>query len=206
MIAGLREKLLTPAVIAKFADTLQRELDEQYRAANADRSRLESGLEETRLRLAKVLRRIEEDDDAPRTLTLRLKELEAEEERQLANLARAPDRTVVHLPTNYEAVYRRAIDELEQHLASEGGGAARAAIRQLVETVVVHAGDGRGGKVRRLGLQGDLFRMLEFVERAASGGERRARNAQQPRSVGTGDVCGTPLVAGTGFEPVTFRL
>ena len=206
VIAGLREKLLTPAVIAKFADTLQRELDEQYRAANADRSRLESGLEETRLRIAKVLCRIEEDDDAPRTLTLRLKELEAEEERQLADLARAPDRTVVHLPTNYEAVYRRAIDELEQHLASEGGGAARAAIRQLVETVVVHAGDGRGGKVRRLGLQGDLFRMLEFVERAASGGERRGRNAQQPRSVGTGAVCGTPLVAGTGFEPVTFRL
>lgn len=113
VLAGLREKLFTPAVIAQFADQLQRELDDQHKAVNADRSRAEAALEETRLRVVKVLRRIEEDDDAPRTLTLRLKELEAEEERQLAELARAPDRTVLRLPANYEAVYRRAIDELE---------------------------------------------------------------------------------------------
>ena len=112
----------------------------------------------------------------------------------------------MRLPASYAAIYRRAIDELEQHLSSEEGSAARTAIRQLVERVVVHAGDGRGGKVRRLGLQGDLFRLLEFAVRVADGGERGSRNAQQPRSVRTGAVCGTPVVAGTGFEPVTFRL
>ena len=42
----------------------------------------------------------------------------------------------MRLPANYEAVYRRAIDDLEHHLGSADGGQARDAIRQLVETVV----------------------------------------------------------------------
>lgn len=97
----------------------------------------------------KIVRRIKDDEDAPRSLTVRLKELEAEETKLVTELAQAPDRTVIRLPANYEAVYARAVEQLEHHLTSIDGNPARTAIRGLVEWVVVHAGDAPGGKVRR---------------------------------------------------------
>ena len=120
----------------------------------------------------------------------------------------APPRTVVRLPANYALVYQRAVEQLEAHLRSDEGNVAREAIRVLIDKVVVQPGNARGGKHRDVQLHGDLFRMLAFAEAAAVGempGKRSGQNAQQPRSVGTG-ACVTPLVAGTGFEPVTFRL
>ena len=68
---------------------------------------------------------------------------------------------MVRLPANYEALYRVAIAELEQHLATREASASRNAIRTLVDAVVVHGGDSGGGKYRRLELQGNLFSMFE---------------------------------------------
>ena len=87
------------------------------------------------------------------------------------------------------------------------GGAGTAltnSVRALIEKVVVHGGDSRGGKVRRLELHGDLFRMLEFAHASTTSG----RPAKRRSSGISGDfgVIGTPLVAGAGFEPATFRL
>jgi hypothetical protein len=79
------------------------------------------------------LKRIEEDDKAPRSLTARLKQLESDEVRLSAELDSLPERKIVRLPANYEAVYRSAIAELEQHLATRDAAASRNAIRALVE-------------------------------------------------------------------------
>jgi hypothetical protein len=195
-LAGIRDRLLTPEIIGRFARELQRELDEQQRTTHADRSRVEHALDEARRRTAKIVRRIEDDEDAPKALTVRLKELEAEEAQLAVELASTPDRTVVRLPANYEAVYAQAVESLEEHLSASEATPAREAIRRLGETIVVHDGDARGGKVRRLELKGDLFRMLEFAEDAAAG-DRRGQNAQKPRSVGTGALSVTSMVAGT---------
>ena len=112
----------------------------------------------------------------------------------------------VRLPANYERVYLRAVAELEDHLASSDAPAARRVIRALVDRVVVKPGNARGGKERGLELHGDLFRMLEFAEDAASRQSKgAARNDKFPRQLGDGGT-GTSVVAGTGFEPVTFRL
>ena len=209
VLSGLREQLLTPEIIGKFARALQRELDEQRETAEAGRDEMETRLVDVRGRMARVIRRIEEDDDAPRMLLDRLKALEVEEEALTNAVAAAPVRTVVRLPANYELVYRRAVEQLELHLRSDDGNGARAATRLLIEKVVIKAGDERGGKRRDIQLHGDLFRMLAFAEIAAGSeaiGGRQGRDAQKPRSKGTGAFCVTPLVAGTGFEPVTFRL
>ena len=96
-----------------------------------------------------------------------------------------------------------AYAELEQQLATKDAASSRNAIRALIDTVVVHAGDSRGGKVRRLELHGDLYRMLEFTEQAVSGVSQKRK---QPQANGLGAVCVTPVVAGAGFEPATFRL
>ena len=202
-LTGLRSRLLTPEVIGRFAHHLQRELDVQQRAAHGRRDEIEGALAEAHARAVKIVKRIEEEEDAPRFLTTRLKELETEEMQLEQELARLPDRVVVRLPANYQAVYRAAVAELEQHLATMDAAPSRNAVRALIEAVVVHAGSSRGGKVRRLELHGDLFQMLEFAEAAVGGG---AQKHQKPRSGGTGALSGTPLVAGVGFEPTTFRL
>ena len=196
--AGIRDKLLTPAVITRFAAAFQRELEETHRTDNVERARAEIALSETRERIAKLVTRIEEDDDAPRSLNLRLKELETAERALEATLAITPERQVVRLPANYEALYPRAVAELNHHLASGDGAAARRAIRPLIEKIVVQPGTARGGKRRSMQLHGDLFRMLELT---STGGP----DATKPRPVRDGAFV-IPLVAGTGFEPVTFRL
>ncbi|MBX7514454.1 zinc ribbon domain-containing protein [Qipengyuania sp. GH38] len=202
-LAGLRDCLLTPEVISRFAQHLERELSAQHQATDKRQGEIKAELRGVQSKIAKIVRRIEEDDEAPRALTNRLKEHEAAEELLKEELATMPTRTVVRLPANYEAVYRTAIAELKDHLESKDAASSREAIRALIEKVVVHAGDSRGGKVRRLELHGDLYRMLEFTEEAASGG---AKKRKQPQATGAGAASVTPVVAGVGFEPTTFRL
>jgi site-specific DNA recombinase len=198
-LAGIRDRLLTPEIIGRFAAKLQTELEAMHLANHADRNHVEGELVATRRRIAKLVSRIEEDDDAPRALTVRLKELETIEAGLEIALAEAPEPTVVRLPANYEAVYSRAVAELETHLSSSDGAVARQAIRPIIEKIVVQPGSARGGKRRPIQLHGDLYRMLQFAESAC------APNAQKPRPVRDGAFV-IPLVAGTGFEPVTFRL
>lgn len=97
-LAGLRDRLLTLEIISRFAVHLQRELDAQRRSVHGQRDDLEAALAGARQRAAKILRRIEDEDDAPRSLTARLKELETEEERLERAIADLPERTVIRLP------------------------------------------------------------------------------------------------------------
>ena len=150
--------------------------------------------------MGRLAKRIEEDEDAPRMLISRLKALEAEEADLAAAVTAAPARTVVRLPTNYELIYRRAVEQLERHLRSDDGNAAREAIRVLIDKIVGHPGDERGGKRRAVQLHGDLFQMLDFASTVSgrdTPGKRTGQNAQQPRSVGTEATCVTSVVAGT---------
>jgi site-specific DNA recombinase len=198
-LAGIRGRLLTPALIKRFAALLQQELAAAAQTGNVERATAEHKLAEARARIANLVTQIEEDEDAPRALTARVKDLETEESRLEKIIAATPAPQVARLPTNYEALYIRAIAELDVHLASEDGAAARNAIRPLIEKIVVQPGSARGGRRRPMQLHGDLYRMLAFAESAC------APNAQKPPSEGTGAFV-IPLVAGTGFEPVTFRL
>ena len=204
VLCGVRQRLLSPALIARFAAELQHELDAAYRTSNDSRGRIEIELTDARNRISKLVRRMEEDDDPPRALLQRLKELEATENRLADQLETEPTRTAIRLPVNYEVVYRQAIGELDVHLASDEGGAAREALRSLVERVVVQPGDARGGKRRPIQLHGDLFGMLAFAEGASRG--KAPPRAEKLRSSEKADECVIPVVAGTGFEPVTFRL
>lgn len=156
VFAGLRDKLLTPEMVSRFAAALQQELAEATRSLNADRIHLESDLADVRARIAKLVTRLEEEDDAPRSLTQRLKELEAREQDLDRAMATVPEQKVVRLPANYEALYRRAVAELDRHLASQDGAAARDAIRPIIDRIVVQPGSARGGRRRAIQLHGDL--------------------------------------------------
>ena len=205
-LAGLRDKLLTPEIISRFAVHLQRELDDQMRVAHGRRDEMEASLAETRRRIAKLVKQMEEEDDLPRSVMTRLKDLEREEERLEKELTNLPERTVVRLPANYETINRSAIADLDRHLTMREASASRNAIRVLIEGIVVHGGDSRGGKHRRLELRGDLFSMLEFAEAAVNNGNSVAQNARKSHQGTSGTLSRTSLVAGAGFEPATFRL
>ena len=123
---------------------------------------------------------MEDDDDLPRSVVARLKDLECEEDRLVQEMSNLPEQTVVRLPANYEALYRVAIAELEQHLATREASASRNAIRTLVDAVLVHAGDSRGGKHRRLELQGDLFSMFKSQRPLLKAVSRSGKNAKSP--------------------------
>lgn len=198
-LAGLKTKLLTPAVIAKFAVALQEELNALRSVSASKHIELRTELDTTRSRMAKLVAQLEDEEDAPKSLMRRLKELEQDEERLLKLVDAKPTENVIRLPTNYEAVYRRAIDDLSSHLASSDAVRARKSVRQIITKVVVGPGNARGGHVRPMELHGDLFRMLEFAHKAA------AAQKQKPRHKRDGVIV-IEMVAGAGFEPATFRL
>lgn len=91
-LAGLRTKLLTPAVIAKFAAALQEELIAKRLESASRNADHRAELESTRSLMAKLIAQLEDEDDAPKSLMHRLKDLEREEERlvRLLDASRSP--------------------------------------------------------------------------------------------------------------------
>ncbi len=103
------------------------------------------------------------------------------------------------------ALYRRRVEALEDALKDEATALLAAeALRSLVDAIAVHSGERRGQAA--LGLRGDVAAFLEVAE---ADGRRialntktavlRVENGRSRQVLGSWD-------AGTGFEPVTFRL
>ena len=199
-LVGLQEKMLTPDRLERFAAMLEQELKAAWRDSHAARSDLEAKLSKARSGIANIVAQVEEQGELPRSLSRRLLELEREEEAVVAELGEALPEPVVRLPTNYAAVYRRAVADLGGTLDGEDAAGLRTKLRTLITKVVVGEGNARGGRTRTMRLEGDLFRMLEFADEAVtnSTAQKTRRFRDEPVVLG--------MVAGTGFEPVTFRL
>jgi site-specific DNA recombinase len=114
-------------------------------------------------------------------------------EARKANLEQALAEAVAPAPRLHGGlaeIYRVRVAELAKALASEDAAEARELTRGLVEEIRLVPGDGRLG-VEVRGALGGILRLAEGA-RAGAGAEDLARQVK--------------LVAGTGFEPVTFRL
>lgn len=188
VLAGVRDRLLAPDRIASFAAVLQEELAGQLREEQTHRQAGEDRLPAIRTRIANLVSQIEGDAQAPRSVLARLSALEAEEDEVAAALATLPLVSTHVLPNDYTALYRRAVEELNQHLAGARSTQARDLLRGLIERVVVQAGDSKGGKRRPMRLHGDLHALL-------GGADTTTPGLFRDRAIVT------PVVAGTGFEP-----
>ncbi len=138
-----------------------------------------------------------------------LREVERQREEVERRIAEAgtPEAVPVLHP-NLPEVYRRRVEGLEEALGQpEMLTGVAEVLRLLINAVEVFPGERRGEV--EVSLRGDLAAFLHMAE-AEAGRERRvAQNGKTPDI--TSDIRGLSRVmatwdAGTGFEPVTFRL
>ena len=101
------------------------------------------------------------------------------------------------LHPNLPMLYRQRVAELSQALQEEGGDATGEAIRALVEEVRLVPEDGS----LLIELRGELSAILGL---AAGSGEIRPGCGREAAAQSL--AVQVKMVAGTGFEPVTFRL
>ena len=106
----------------------------------------------------------------------------------------APAPSPVRLHPNLGEVYRRKVEELDAALRDPLiHDEALEIVRGLIDRLVIHPAEGGGFAGRVIG---DIARMVEL-----GGGTERKKAALDERT-----ACSVKVVAGTGFEPVTFRL
>ena len=188
VIEGVRSQLLAPAAIAEAVRTYREASETERRAVLASRAPMERELAEIDRRLSRAkemcLNGVIEIDEL-KAISTDLKARKVEIEDRLAN-AEAPSAVSLH-PGAAEA-YRQLAESLHLALGAADGEEVRAELRKLIERVDFEPQNGLGN----FGLQihGKLAALLGVSERAAASSHN----------------CGVLVGAGTGFEPVTFRL
>jgi site-specific DNA recombinase len=105
-----------------------------------------------------------------------------------------PAPSPVRLHPNLGEVYRRKVEELGAALRDPLiHDEALEIVRGLIDRLVVRPVEGAGFEIE---LVGDIARMVEL----GAGTERKKATLDERTA------CSVKVVAGTGFEPVTFRL
>jgi site-specific DNA recombinase len=200
VLGGLRERMLTPDLVEEFVRTFEAELASVQKSATTNRRVLADKLNDVQRRLDGVLRAIENGAWTD-SLQARLTELEQSKNDVTAKLS-AADRPapVVRLHPNAAAIYRAKVADLETSLSApdiklEASEALRALIGQVTLTP-----DPAWPDALRVELQGDLATILSL----AATPDRIAQNEKLPGTCVPRSQLS--VVAGTGFEPVTFRL
>ncbi|HEY6432147.1 MAG TPA: recombinase family protein [Acetobacteraceae bacterium] len=207
VLHGLKDRLLAPELVADFVRAYAEEMATVQRQASSQRDRLKAEHADTDRRLQGVLKAIENGawSDALRS---RLAELEARkrnlESRIEAAGAQPPP---IQLHPGAAEIYRAKVADLEAALnapeiRSEASEALRALIERVTLTTDPDAPDGL-----RAELHGDLAMILRLGEDeppATAIAVRDGRHGKPPRTGVRGG--GLSVVAGRGFEPLTFRL
>lgn len=198
VLAGLKDRMMAPEV----ASEAMRAYAEETNRLNRERR---TNAQDWRAELEKTERELEKAVDAilagipPLKLKDRIGTLEARKAELSILLTEVPDDVPDRLPSAAH-VYAKKIGRLTEALnRTEDRAEAADAIRSLIEKIELCPGTRRG--VVHATLYGELSTILGWIERQTTG---RATKKNTP-GAGLAGVSGS-VVAGTGFEPVTFRL
>jgi len=187
----LRDRLMQPDAVAAFIKSVGEETNVRNSTASADRSRMNS----ERTAIARKLEGLYDAiADGLRTpgLKIKMEELEGKLAQIDASLI-APAPSTVRLHPNLSELYRRKVAELAITLSDpEIRTQSLETIRGLIESVTVQI----TAEGTRLELEGALTAMVGLAQ---------GHTLKTPQSSGQDDRS-VKVVAGTGFEPVTFRL
>ena len=205
IIGGLRDRMLSPELVAEFVTAFTEALAEQEREGAGRVRRAKDALAAIERKLDGVVRAIE-GGAWNETLRRRLDALEAEKGTLTAELAAlAKPAPAVRLHAGAAEIYQRQVAALEHALNAsdirrEAGEALRGLIEQVVLTPDASAPDGLAAA-----LHGDLAEVLSLA--LAPAGERPVLPGAGATAAGRPAATSLlSVVAGTGFEPVTFRL
>ena len=194
VLEGLKERLLAPDLVAAFMAAMQDELAAKRRDRQAEQAQRSRKLAEIERKIAGIMRAIE-DGLYDSTIKERLATLKAERDAiQESPEQNTENELVILAHPNLPALYRRKVEQLEQVLEGPDKAEAMELIRSMIERVDLHPRE--SGTGLDAVLHGDLAAIL-----AACAGVQKA-NAPDLAASGRQ----LSVVAGTGFEPVTFRL
>ena len=208
VLSGLKERLLAPELVEEFA----RAYIEEINAANRERGGRKAKLEGQRAKLDRQVRNfldLVKEGLGSAALVHELREVERQREeieRQIAEAGTPELLPVLH--PNLPELYRRRVEGLEAALREPDMLASVAEVlRLLINAVQVFPGERRGEV--EVSLRGDLAAFLHLAEAKDMRDNRLTQNGKTPDI--TSDIRGLSHImatwdAGTGFEPVTFRL
>ena len=200
VLAGLKEKLLAPNLVATFIEEFELELKLAQRQAAGTTRELRTRIQACERQIANVVAVVSDGRSNP-ALLKRLDQLEAELVDLKGKLSTLPTQAVgevVRLPVGAE-IYRRKVESLETALQDEAiRPEAVEILRSIMERIVVTP-MAEGGL--RVELHGDIARLITADEptSASDTSKTRAASGEAARTV-------LSVVAGVGFEPTTFRL
>ena len=107
------------------------------------------------------------------------------------------------LHPNLAELYRRRVAELSEVLSSDDDAEARELVRGLVEEIRLVPEEGK----LRIEVRGELGAILRLAAGAGGPGmSSRPENGKRPGISAEAFLEQIKMDAGTGFEPVTFRL
>jgi site-specific DNA recombinase len=190
VLGGLRERLMAPDLFKTFAEEFTREWNQIQGALDGDLRRVTEELAQVRQRIERLVDAITEGTPAA-AVRDRLTALEA---RRLAltaeqDQARQP---APRLHPNLAEVYRAKVADLANALSKDDATEAREIVRGLIDRITLHPENDS----HRVEVRGELAAILTLAGGATPAGSRDAVSLSEQ----------IKLVAGTGFEPVTFRL
>jgi site-specific DNA recombinase len=186
VLAALQNHLASPELIEVYVEEFHARMRERMVTTRANRSTLERRLGELKRAVERIVDQVV-DGTASKALVGRLTDMEREQEQveqQLADI----DREAIPIAFHPAAAqhYRRIVEDLQTHVASAGSAdiALIERARALIDRVVITPRKSK--EPVDLTVHGLLAELL-----IGPNGQPQYRGA---------------LVAGTGFEPVTFRL
>ena len=199
VLNGLRQHLMEPALFKEFCDEFMREVNRLRMEAGASLEAARNELVRIDRELPKLVQRVLDTDDLTtiRAYEAKMRELEARKDELDLVLADAAEPPPLLHPRLAE-IYRTQIESLSAALSRpDTREEAAEVVRSLVSAIELTPENGE----LAITLRGDLAAMLSVAANSKSAGQPvRAAGAS------VAHMAQASLVAGTGFEPVTFRL
>ena len=204
VLARLRKGLMTPAFAKQFASEVERLMAQGIRDDNQAPKEIEARLKDVERAIGRLLDRLE-TDEACGSLLDRLKARETERDALRAELtATAMQARIAHpSATDLEEIYRDKVGRLEDLLTgSDQMVAANGLLRELLGEVRVWGDpDARDGVA--IEIRGEASRIFRPSHEMLRKIGQTQKNVPEDAFLSALQIS---VVAGTGFEPVTFRL
>jgi site-specific DNA recombinase len=193
VLDGLRNQLMQPDCVKEFVAEYHRELNCLAAGQNAQKAQVEAELARTKRGLRQLIEAIKAGVPGA-SVKDEIGELEEKRVALEAKLSAAPA-PKLRLHPNLAELYRCKVAALADALnADTMRSEATAAMRGLIEEIRLVPVDGK--------LRIELFGELAALIALASGDGSRIKHPRAGEAVGVQ----VTLVAGRGFEPLTFRL